>query len=237
MRTHLLALAATLTVIAVATAAAAIPTSTASSGGSNGGVSAPSGGGSSTSGSSGGSGGASSGSSSHGGGSGGGGGAGGVAHAGGFGGGATYRGGGFEARSSISGHGNFASQGRDMAHGGYQVLAARSANVTAGAAISVVSGHSSLELGPAPGSAAEAARMSDHKRRVLPDRISHPLQPERLYKATRLKYIAKCAPNHCMAPREMCPPRYMYLEVTDPDEMNSLLDCGVPIKLNPVPHH
>lgn len=204
MRTHLLSLAATLTVVGFATTSVAVPLSSASSGGSTGAVSAPSGGGGSSSGSSSGSGGASSGSSSHGGG--GGGGAGGAAHAGGFGGGATYRGGGFETRSGPSGYRSFASQGRDMAHGGYQVLAARPANVTAGAAIPVLSDHSALKLGPALGSAAEAARRNDDKRRVLPKPISYPRHAHGLHEVDLLQRFATCPPLGCNVPREMCPP-------------------------------
>ena len=224
MRTHLLSLAATLTVIGFATTSVAVPLSTPSSGGSSGGVSAPSGGGGSSNNSGGGSGGGSSDNSSQRGAGGGGSGAGAAARGGSFGGGAANRGGGFEARSGFSGYRIFAAQARDLAHGGYQVLAARPAD------------HSSLELGPAAGSAAEAARRNDDKRRVLPNPNSHPRHPRQLPEVTLLHYLAKCPPKGCKVPREVCP-AYWYVEDTDPNDSNSALDCLQPIKLQLSPHH
>jgi hypothetical protein len=225
MRTHLLAFAATLTLAGFATAALAASASTPSGGSAGGGgVSAPSGGGFSG-GSSGGSAGASaSGSSSHGGGGGGGG----AAHGGGSA-GAANRGGGFEGRSGFNGYGNFGSQGRDIAHGGYQVLATRPANMITSAAVPAHSTHTSLVLGPALGSAAQATRMSDDKRWVRGNTDMH---HHHFLHRVALFRDAHCRANDCLSvAQEMCP--HWVIREGDHYEMNSPLDCPQPVKLLP----
>jgi hypothetical protein len=226
MRTQLLTLAATLALVGFATTSMAATSGAASSGGgaSGGGVSAPSGGG----GSSGGSGGGSSGNS--GGGSGGGashggsGGGGGSAH-GGF---SAGRGGEFSGGHSNS-YGNFAPQVRDIAQGGYRVLDIRPASVIASTAIPNHIAHGPLVVGPAMGSAAKAALMTDDKRRVTggaPPRHPHPLGRSR-----RSEYT-DCSRAGCDMPAELCLLRYD----SDADHyvLDTPLDCPPPRKLTPI---
>jgi hypothetical protein len=225
MRTHLLTLAATFTLVGLATGASAAVTS--GGGSSGGGVSAPSGGGGSSGGSSSGS----SSGSSHGGGSGGGGG--GAAASG-----AANHGGGFEGRSGFGGYGNFGSQGRDIAHGGYQVLATRPATVIASDTTSAHSVHTSFELGPALGSAAKAARLTDDKRRVMPNPDLHPHHRHRLSPVT-LTQATSCLPNgpswssRCV-PQELCPD--WAVSYDDYYQLSWPLNCPQPEKLHPRPN-
>jgi hypothetical protein len=228
MRTHLITLAATLTVIGFASASVAATTGAGSSGGSGGGFSASGGGGASSGGSGGGS--------SHGGGGGGGGGA---AHGGGSAGGAANRAGGFEGRSGFNGYGNFGSPGRDIAHGGYQVLATRPANMIASAATPAHSTHASLVLGPALGSAAQAVRMTDDRHGWRPDHDGHGRHPHELRRGTLFQAI-NCGSNGTLGPygcngvpEEMCP--HWVIRDGETDDMNSPLGCPQPFKLAPIP--
>jgi hypothetical protein len=209
MRTPLLTLAATLTLFCFATTSVATTTGAASGGGgfSGGGVSAPSGGGGSSSGSS------------HGGMGGGGGSVHGGAGAG--------RGGEF---SGGHGYGNLAAQVTDIAHGGYRVLDTRPASVIATGAISTQIARGPLVLGPALGSAAKAALMTDRKRGVTgsaPPRHPHPHPPRRGLRSES----TECSPSGCEMPSILCP----LWDGSDGDhyEMNTPLDCPRPRKLAP----
>ncbi len=213
MRTQLVTLAATLTLVAFATTAAAAMAGSSSGGGSSGGGGSfgggSSGGGSSSSGggsggSSGGSsggrsGGSSGGGSAHGGSSGGGGGGGG--------GHAAYgnsRSGEFAGHSGFSGYGSVSAQSRDIAHGGYRVLDTRPATVLASTATPMRGTHTSLELGPKLGSAATAMRMDDDKRRVLPvPRPGKSMPVHHVFSSSQ----STCVQNTCDHYRidEMCP--------------------------------
>jgi hypothetical protein len=237
MRTHLLTLAATLILVGFATAATAAVSSGGGSSGSSssgGGVSASSGGGgssgSSSSASSGGSGGGSSGGSSHGGGGGGGGG-GGAAHGGWSGG----RGSEFTGRSGFGAYGNGASQTRDLAHGGYQVLNTRPANVIASTTSPSHDAHSSLVLGPGLGSAARAAQITDDKHHGMPGshpgHPDHPRHPHELRQVGLYQY-ATCQARGC-EPEELCPE--WIIKDGDHYDLNSPLNCPQPYKLQPSP--
>jgi hypothetical protein len=241
MRTHLVTVVATLTLAGLATAATAAVSSGGSS--SGGAVAGASGGGGSSSGSSSssssGSSGSSGGGSSHGGG---GGGSGGSAHGGGSGGGSGAHGGWnggrgseFTGRSGFGGSGNFGSRGPDLAHGGYQVLSTRPANVVASTTLPNHEAQSSLVLGPGLGSAAKAAQMSDDKHRGMPgshpEHPGHPRHPHELRQVGLYQY-ATCQPRGC-APEEMCPA--WLIKNGDQYELNSPLDCPQPNKLPSFP--
>jgi hypothetical protein len=226
MRTQLLTLAATLTLVGFATTSVATTTGAAAGGGgsSGGGVSAPSGGGGSSSGSGGGSSGSSGGGSSGGSSHGGSGGGGGSAH-GGF---SAGRGGEFSGGHSNS-YGNFAPQVRDIAQGGYRVLDTRPASVIAGTAIPNHVAHGPLVLGPAMGSAAKAALMTDDKRRVTggaPPRHPHPPREG------RRSGSLGCAQSGCDMPAELC--LLWYDSDGDHHDLNTSLDCPPPRKLTPI---
>jgi hypothetical protein len=222
MRTQLLTLAATLTLVGFATTSVAATSGGGSSGGgsSGGGVSAPSGGGSGG-GSNGSSGGGSGGGSSHGGSGGGGG-----SEHGGF---SAGRGGEFSVGHS-NGYGNSAAQVRDIAQGGYRVLDTRPANVIASTAIANHIAHGPLVLGPAMGSAAKAALMTDDKRRVTggaPPRHPHPPREGRRFGDRG------CSQSGCDMPAELC--LLWYDRDGDHYDLNTPLDCPPPRKLTPIP--
>lgn len=231
MRTQLLTLATALTLAAFATTAVAATAGSASGGGSSGGgggfSSGSSGGGSS----SGGGGGSSGGGSSGGGGgssSGGGGGGGGSAHggsSGGGGGGGGFHGGGgggrsaggegghsgwsnlrgneFGGHSNSGGYTNSALQSRDIARGGYRVLDTQAARVVASTATPIHGAPKSFDLGPRMGSAANAMRMNDDKRRVVP--VPRPGQTTPVHHVFTAQ--SGCARYTCRPYRldEMCP--------------------------------
>jgi hypothetical protein len=231
MRTHLVTLAATVAVIGFAMTAGAASMSGSSSGGSSSAGAAPSGGGSSGgSSSSSSSGGSSSSGSSHGGEGGGG------FHGGGSAGAAASRGGGFEGRSGFNGYGSFGSQSRDIAHGGYQMVGIRPANVMPGSTTTVSShiAHNSLALGPKLGSAAQAAALMDDKHRGNPGNHPHnPHHPHRINQAGLTDYVRfeNCLPQDSCAyglPQELCP-EWPNLNGT------VFADCSAPRKLKSSP--
>lgn len=209
MRTHLIALAATLGIaglVAAPMAAAAPPSGGGSSGG--GGVSAGGGGGGGSQG--GGGGGA------RGGGGYGGGHFGGGHYGGGHFGTGGYRGGGYGGRGGYAAHASFMAHGGFVSHGtsGYRIVGSESAGI-AHVNASPRGGHAgriSLALGPRMGSAATAARLdrAGHQERVSSvgkphpghHPWHHPGQPKRLHvrvvnEAYAYRRYDRIAPDFC----------------------------------------
>jgi hypothetical protein len=136
------------------------------------------------------------------------------------------------AGASYSGFGNVASQRMDVTHGGYRVLDTRLASVSTGRDFANHLTPTSLELGPATGSAAKAALVPVEKTQPTPGTTgaTHPhVHPRHLLNAALPVEDAVCLSIGCEFPPEFC--LLLSSDVRDHDDINAPVDCPQPRRL------